>query len=121
MLPVPENPRLRLRQVQADEYEANLREIVTRIKALPYAPRLIWCRTTPVYDPYSRPVRVNAAVIMYNRIADRVMIELGIEMVDLYLPVWRNLKTLTADGTHFTQTGSRMLGETLAEYLIQHP
>ncbi|MFA6176911.1 MAG: SGNH/GDSL hydrolase family protein [Phycisphaerae bacterium] len=76
-------------QVDADTYQANLTTILNLVQKLGII--LIWVRTTPVIDLFpdripegAVAVRFNNDVIRYNAIADRVMGELGISVIDLY-------------------------------------
>ncbi len=104
-----------------DQYEANLRDIVARLQGLAYSPRLIWARTTPVLDEYRQFGRMNEDVIAYNEIADAVMAEMGVESIDLYRAVMDNdpEALLGPDGVHFTPEGSQVLGQAIADYLLQ--
>lgn len=97
------------RQVPIDAYERNLNAICDTLESLGI--NVIWVRTTPVLDrppgelPPGRPfVRFNADVIRYNSVADRVMIERGGPVIDLY-SFTRNLGDgIYADaGVHFNE------------------
>ncbi len=109
----------------ADQYEANLRDIVERLQGLAYSPRLIWARTTPVIDERHQAVksfgRMNEDVVAYNEIADAVMAERGVESIDLYGVVMDNdaEALLAPDGVHFTPEGYQVLGQAIADYLLQ--
>ncbi len=100
----------------ADQYEANLRDIVARLQGLAYSPRLIWARTTPVIHEHQQ----NEDVIAYNEIADAVMAERKVESIDLYRAVMDNdpEALLAPDGVHFTPEGYQVLGQTIADYLL---
>ena len=72
------------RQVEPEAYEKNLRAVLELVKK-----PVIWVRTTPVDDArhqkYSRQFsRYDRDVVLYNEIADRVMAEYGVPVIDLY-------------------------------------
>ena len=69
-------------QVPLADYEKNLRELVTQIKAT--GAKLIWCSTTPVPDVKMTPVRLNSDVLAYNAAAKKIMEENGVAIDDLY-------------------------------------
>jgi len=76
-------------QVPVGEYEDNLRQILAFVQELGIA--IIWVRSTPVLDlpPGEAPddlrtVRSNDDVVKYNAVADRVMAEHGVPVIDLY-------------------------------------
>ncbi len=70
------------RLVPIDEYEKNLRELVSQLKAT--GAHLIWCSTTPVPEGNLNPPRKNEDVIAYNAVAKKIMEENGIVIDDLY-------------------------------------
>ena len=106
-------------QIPVDEYEANLREIIRRLRQVPRAPRLIWARTTPVIDEVQQ-YRRNEDVVAYNEVADKVMAEAGVEMIDLYGAVIDDLSDLSADGVHFKPAGYSVLAKTIAAHLLEN-
>ena len=69
------------RQVEAEDYEKNLRELVTRMKTT--GAKLIWATTTPIPDGELNPPRKFGKVPEYNAIAKRVMTENGVAIDDL--------------------------------------
>jgi hypothetical protein len=79
-----------IRVTSPEQYEKNLRELVTRLKAT--GARLIWASTTPIasskydnlYDPGSE--------IEYNAIAARVMAEHKVPINDMHAWVLANVK-----------------------------
>lgn len=82
------NPTTGARQVPPEQYEANLLAILDT--ALGMGLKVVWVRTTPVVDAVhnTRPgmefYRHAADGEFYNAIADRVMREHRVPMVDLY-------------------------------------
>ena len=76
-------------QVPIADYESNLRQILASVRELCIA--IIWVRSTPVLDlppgevpDDLRTVRSNDEVVRYNAVADQVMAEHGIPVIDLY-------------------------------------
>jgi lysophospholipase L1-like esterase len=92
-------------QVPIDQYAANLREILTQAQRL--AARTIWVRTTPVINERHNRLnttfqRCEADVEAYNAVADRIMLEHGVTLIDLFT-FTRNLGSeVYVDHVHFT-------------------
>ncbi|PTY06056.1 SGNH/GDSL hydrolase family protein [Verrucomicrobia bacterium LW23] len=102
-------------QVPLEEYKTNLRQLVHRLKAT--GARLIWATTTPVppgadQGPTGRKA---AAELPYNEAALQIMKEEGIPVNDLHALVAPRLKEAQRPANvHFTDAGSKMLGEQVA-------
>jgi acyl-CoA thioesterase-1 len=85
-----------------EEYEKNLRELVTRMKAT--GAKLIWATTTPV--PEGSEGRARGDELNYNKAASRVMKDLGVATDDLHalcsskLTEWQRPQNV-----HFTPEG----------------
>jgi acyl-CoA thioesterase-1 len=104
-------------QVELAQYEKNLRELVTRLKAT--RAKLIWVTTTPVPEGKLNPPRNSKDVPLYNEAALRVMKESGVLVNDLYafaLPRLRDIQ-LPAN-VHFTPAGSAQLAEPVADSIV---
>lgn len=100
-------------QVEPEQYEANLRTIVARLKKT--GAKLIWASTTPVPEGKQNPVRQTADAIKYNEIAAKVMKDEGIEINDLYAFALPQLKKIQQPvNVHFTPDGSDILGKEVA-------
>jgi acyl-CoA thioesterase-1 len=103
-------------QVEIADYEKNLHALVKRMKGT--GAKLIWASTTPVPDmPESRlrPPRRNRDVIAYNAAAKRVMEQERVSIDDLYAFALPRLSLLQQPANvHFTEEGSRSLGEQVA-------
>ncbi len=98
------------RNVSPEQYEKNLREIVSRLKQTGAV--LVWATTTPV-RPTSNPNAGRQAedVVLYNGIAEKVMKENGIRTDDLYTLALPKIPEIQLkDNTHFTMEGSILLG-----------
>jgi lysophospholipase L1-like esterase len=119
-------------QVSPAEYEANLRQIVSRIRKETEA-TVLFATTTPIHDQRAAAARqerdyelLNASVEQYNAIAVKVMGELKVPIEDLHtvLAKPKGGKTLdeliVADGVHLTPEGREMVGQAVAGFLQQH-
>ena len=99
-------------QVPADEYEANLRKLVKRLKRT--GATLIWCTTTPV--PEGAAGRVVGDSARYNKIAAEIMEEEGVAIDDLYAFAKPRLKEIQKPANvHFTPEGSQALAEQVVQ------
>ncbi len=100
-------------QVPLDVYEANLRELVKRLRAT--GATLVWANTTPVPDAALSPPRKNSDVIAYNAAAKRIMDENRIAVDDLYDAVRPRLGELQRPANvHFSDKGSEFLARQVA-------
>lgn len=100
-------------QVPIEQYEANLRELVERMKAT--GATLIWASTTPVPEGELAPPRSDADVVAYNQVAAKIMEENGIAIDDLYSFALPRLAEIQRPANvHFTPEGSKALAEQVA-------
>lgn len=98
-------------QVPIDQYEKNLRKLVSRMKMTDA--KLIWCSTTPV--PPGAPGRVVGDAVEYNAVAAKVMEENGVKINDLYAAAKPRLKEIQRPAdVHFTPAGSGQLAKQVA-------
>ncbi|MCU0246523.1 MAG: SGNH/GDSL hydrolase family protein [Bryobacter sp.] len=103
-------------QVAIEQYEANLRTIVARLKQT--GARLIWCSTTPVPEGKVSPPRNPADVTLYNAAARRVMEAEGIAVDDLYAFALPRLSAIQRPANvHYTDEGSRVLAGEVARVI----
>ncbi len=101
-------------QVPIDQYEANLRKLVKRLKKT--GATLIWCSTTPV--PKGAKGRVVGDSVKYNAAAARVMKAEGVATNDLYTFAYeRQDKIMRKANVHFTPEGSKVLGKRVVEVI----
>jgi hypothetical protein len=99
-------------QVPPAEYEANLRQLVQRLKQT--GAELIWCSTTPV--PEGAQGRLPEDAAQYNQIAVRIMEEHGVVVNDLYAFAKPRLAQIQLPANvHFTSDGSAALAEEVAQ------
>ncbi len=94
-------------QVSLEDYEANLRTIVTRLKKT--GAIVIWCETTPV--PAESSKRIEGDEENYNAVAAKVMREVGDIRTDaLHAFAKSNAQQLSAN-VHYTPAGSEQLAD----------
>ena len=122
-------PRSTNRQVEPENYAANLKCILELARAL--SQRVVWVRTTPVADARHQRLkpefqRFDADVELYNRIADSIMEEAGIPIIDLYgftrrlSPSAETLEDLYCDHVHFSEPVRQMQAAYIAGWLDAH-
>ena len=101
-------------QVSPEDYEANLRKLVTRMKQT--GAKLVWCTTTPVPEGDLNPPRRFHDVLDYNKIAAKVMAEERIITNDLYeFAKPKQAEIQNRNDVHFTEAGSRVLAQQVAK------
>lgn len=110
-------------QVPIEEYNENLKQIVALQPRL--CRRLAWVRTTPVDDEKHHTVkgksfdRFNSDVDAYNAVADRVMSDADIAVIDLHgfsLTLGSTDQTMN-DGVHFIPPFNDLQGAFIAGWL----
>ncbi len=95
----------------AQEYEANLTKLVTRLRAT--GARLIWASTTPI--PHGAAGRIQGQEIEFNDIARKVMDAHGVTVNDLHACVLPHLAEYQQPrNVHFTAAGSDFLARKVA-------
>ncbi len=98
------------RQVEPDQYEGNLRALVTRMKST--GAILIWATTTPIPEGELNPPRKFGKVPEYNAIAEKVMKENGVAIDDLNAAITPRIAELqNAKDVHFKAEGSALLAK----------
>jgi len=95
-------------------YEANLRELVKRLKST--NAQLIWASTTPVPNGGNlAPNRRFGSIDQYNDIAERVMKENGVAINQLHKSVQNRITEFQKpNDVHFTEEGSQFLAQQVA-------
>lgn len=117
-------------QVSPEQYEANLREIVARIRKETGAV-VLFATSTPILDDRAAQARtkadyelLQASIDQYNQIALKVMDELKVPVADLRAALpddsVATAKIMTADGVHFSPEGRERLGKRVAAFIRQH-
>lgn len=101
------------RQVSPEDYEKNLRMLVARLKKTGAV--LVWCSTTPVPEKVT-PHRTDEDVLLYNRLAAKIMSEEGVRTDDLYtFAAGRLAEIQQPNNVHFSPKGSEVLAEQVAK------
>lgn len=104
------------RQVPPEEYEKNLRQLVTRLQQT--GAKLIWRNTTPV--PPGAAARVVEDAAKYNAIAEDIMKQQNIEIHDMHSFVQPRMNELMLkENVHFTQEGYDALATEVANVILQ--
>ncbi len=99
-------------QVPPEQYEANMRKLVARLKQT--GAKLIWCSTTPV--PEGSSGRIADEAVAYNAIAAKVMQENDVAIDDLHAFAKSRLAEIQRPANvHFTDPGSEVLAKQVAE------
>ncbi len=112
-------------QVEPDQYEANLKQIVARVRKETTA-ALVFASTTPINDERHAKRggnfdRTEADVQRYNDAAVKVMKEAGVPVHDLHWVIDQGGpdKLLLADGTHYTPAGYERLADAVADCVLR--
>lgn len=111
-------------QVSPEEYEANLRAIVKRIRDETDAV-VLFATSTPILDARAAAARkgrdyelLDASIDRYNAIARRVMKDLDVPVDDLNAAIAEDAeKLISRDGVHLKQAGRERLGKRVAEFI----
>ena len=99
--------------VPIDRYQANLRELVHRLKGT--GAELIWATTTPIPDVELGTPRKTRDGIAYNAVARKIMEESGVAVDDLYAFALPRLSAIQQPAdVHFTDAGSDELARQVA-------
>lgn len=117
-------------QVSPEQYEANLRAIVGRIREKTNA-KILFATTTPILDARAAEVRSDrdyellaASVASYNEIAEKVMGDLSVPVNDLHSVIAEGSQPVEElirnDGVHLTETGQAIAGKTVAEFILSN-
>lgn len=100
--------------ISAEEYERNLRKIISRLQQT--GATLIWCSTTPVPNARLKRERHDSDVAAYNAIALKVMEENGIQVNDLYAFALPQLETIqNPRDVHYSTEGSTVLATQVSD------
>jgi lysophospholipase L1-like esterase len=114
------DPASGTKQVPLVHYEQNLRQIIPLARSL--AAHVIWVRTSPVIDAIHNAKsqafhRHLSDVIVYNSIADSVMHEWGVAIVDLFGFTGRLGDDVFLDHVHFVEPVRQLQAAFIAGYL----
>lgn len=113
-------------QVPLEQYQANLRAIIARIRKNTSA-TIVFATTTPILDARHAKRganfdRLEKDVQRYNEAAIAIMLEAGVPVHDLHWVVEQHdpEKLLGADGTHYTKDGYQHLAGAVSDCLQRH-
>lgn len=102
------------RQVEPSDYEANLRQLVARLKKT--GAKLIWATITPIPKGPLIPPREFGEVSEYNAIAEKVMKENGVTVNDLNAWITPKLAEMQKkQDVHYHDSGSEYLADKVAQ------
>lgn len=113
--------------VAPDRYERNVGALIGIFRTAAPSARLLWLTTTPIIrarmdatEGYRDYKREEADVDVYNAIANAVVARSGIDVLDLHGVVTSGgtERLLGPDGVHFTEDGSRLLGNLIGRRVI---
>ena len=103
-------------QVGLSDYERNLELLVRRLNKT--GAKLIWRNTTPI--PPGSKGRYVGDSIRYNSAASRVMIRYSIPTHDLFTLSRERMKEIMRPANvHYTEEGSKVLAESVADVILQ--
>jgi lysophospholipase L1-like esterase len=115
-------PATGAKQQPLDAYEHNLRQIALLAQSL--ANHVVWVRTTPVVDaihntsPTQEFHRFATDVETYNAVADSIMSEHGVPIIDLFDFTRRLGEDAYADHVHYVENVQREQAAFIAGYLL---
>ncbi|MDQ8208251.1 SGNH/GDSL hydrolase family protein [Coraliomargarita sp. SDUM461003] len=102
------------RQAEPDQYEKQLVELVTKLKAT--GAQLIFATTTPYPEGPDGPARLPEDVELYNSIALEIMQEQAVSVNELYTLCLGKLDTIQLPhNVHFNSAGQALLADAVAE------
>lgn len=102
-----------------DEYTAGLPRLIAHLRTAAPDARLIWAQSTRILREGTAPdSSKNTRVIARNAIAQQVMTDLGIPIIDRYALVDPHPEWFSPDQVHFLEDGNRALGAQTAEALL---
>ncbi len=103
-------------QANVKQYSKNLKIIVKKLKAT--GARVVFATTTPVPENSGNPLRQPKMPAIYNKAAMKIMKRNGVDVNDLYSFVMPRLEELQRPANvHFTDVGSKALGEVVADFI----
>lgn len=114
-------------QIEPAEYEQNLRRICAVLNST--GAEVFFVNSTPVYDDIhnsTQNIIINQPIIRraadlekYNEIAEKVMNENGIAVIDLYTFTLNFGKKAVADHVHYTAEYADMQGKFIADFVTK--
>lgn len=97
-----------------EEYVENMLRVATLLKKM--GKRIIFATTTPVHNEY--PYNKNEVIKRYNEVIVPKLMEMGIEINDLYTTVMQDLyKYVGADQIHLSEAGIEVCSKQVADII----
>ena len=97
-----------------EEYVENMLRVATLLKKM--GKRIIFATTTPVHNEY--PYNKNEVIKRYNEVIVPKLMEMGIEINDLYATVMQDLyKYVGADQIHLSEAGIEVCSKQVADII----
>ena len=97
-----------------EEYVENMLRVATLLKKM--GKRIIFATTTPVHNEY--PYNKNEVIKRYNEVIVPKLMEMGIEINDLYTTVMQDLyKYIGADQIHLSEAGIEVCSKQVADMI----
>ena len=108
-------------QIKKDEYEKNLKSIISLVRSR--GQKIVWVTSTPVDDEqHNRECkeisRYNKDLVEYNAIAEKVMTELGVPIIDLYTFTTNLDEPLYVDHVHYFEPVRKLHAAFIAGQLL---
>lgn len=120
---IKSDPQSGVRAVPEDRYAQNLRESLSLIKS--NSVKLFWVRTSPVDDTIhntrnSSFYRFNKSLAEYNIIADKIMTESGVPLIDLNAFTLKlgSPELIFRDHVHFIESVSKLQAAFIAGQVL---
>lgn len=105
------------RQAEPKQYKKNLKYITKVLKAT--HAKLVYAATTPYPENVGGPLRAYGDAEKYNKIASKIMKKNKVPINDLYGYVLPRISQLQRpNNVHFTDEGSKELGEQVSKIII---
>lgn len=101
-----------------ETYGFNIRKIIRRLRGYFPNAKIFFATTTPMNpNPEKIDNRTTEEIRRYNREGVLAAEEYGVEVDDLFALTENWDESMFADACHFTEEGSRILGETVAAFI----
>ncbi|HJA93495.1 MAG TPA: SGNH/GDSL hydrolase family protein [Candidatus Eisenbergiella merdipullorum] len=105
-------------QTTIGDYQTYLKRIIKRMRKMYPDAKMIFALTTPVLEgesPNKEFIRYNKDIRDYNRAAQEIMSQAGIQTDDLYQITVGLPREYHSDWTHYTQEGYQYIARHVAE------
>ena len=107
-------------RVYPDQFEADMRDLITVYQDLPSHPKVYVATPLPAYPDDSGTVRYSIQPDVIREeirpIIERIAVQTGAPVIDLY-PVFDGKPELYSDGLHPTAAGAALLAHTVYDMI----